>query len=468
MFCPDIVVGVSMLERKAYARLLEWQGHDRDTALLVTGARQIGKSYLVQRLGREKYDYIVEVNLFEDKKAKQALAQASDAQDLITRLSLFVSMPLVPGKTLIFIDEIQELPDIMTMVKFLVQDGRFAYAFSGSMLGTELKHIRSYPVGFVTEVNMFPMDFEEFCWANGTPAGALETVAECCRSARAVPEYLHERLLAYFRAYVVVGGMPAVVQSFVNEGGDLARVRHMQSDLVASYIGDITKYAGTLAPSIRAIFERLPLQLDAKSMRFKLNSLEPHARFEKFDLDFNWLVSAQVAWKCNVVKDPRSPLKATERPSSFKLYESDTGMLVSRYPMAVARALYLDDCELNLGYLFENVFAQALASCGFDLFYYMNRKRGEVDFLIEDAMGRVVPVEIKSGRSPRAHAALSALLANEAYGIENGYVLSRLNVERVGNVAYLPWYAAACLPEALGLEIDNEESESFKIVLPPV
>lgn len=460
-----------MFRRKAFKVLERWREQEGKTALLVTGARQIGKSYLVEHMGRTSFSHMVEINLYEDKIAKQALAEAVDAEDLITRIGLIASVPLVPGETLIFIDEIQELPDLMTMVKFLVQDGRYSYAFSGSMLGTELRHVRSYPVGFVTEVTMFPMDFEEFCWAVGVSDNALATVRECCVGRIAVPDFLHERLLAHFRGYMVVGGMPAAVQTFIDSRGDLAAVRALQEALGAAYVSDITKYAGREAPNVRAIFEQLPLQLDAKSVRFRLNSLEPKARYEKFRLDFNWLVSAHVALKCNVVGDPRPPLRATEKASSFKLYQSDTGMLVSRYPFSLARDIYLDRREPNLGPLFENAFAQALTSCGRPLFYYMNRKRGEVDFLTEDGRGRVIPIEVKSGRSPRAHAALDALLANSSYGIPRGYVFSRLNVEVQDKVVNLPWYATLCLAEALGLEGEaalGANEESFKIVLPSV
>lgn len=457
-----------MFRRKAYDSLERWADRGGRTALLVTGARQIGKSYLVEHLGRERYQHLLTVNLYLDKAAKRSLAEASDVADLITRLSLLADQPLVPGETLIFIDEIQELPDLMTMVKGLVQDGRFSYAFSGSMLGTELKHVRSYPVGFVTEITMFPMDFEEFCWAMGVQQEALSVVRDCCASLRAVPGYLHEAMLGYFRSYMIVGGMPAAVQAFLDGAGNMGPVREVQAELVVSYIHDITKYAGSAAPHVRAIFEQLPLQLDARSQRFRLNALGEGARYRKFSLDFNWLVSAHVGLKCNVVRDPKRPLKATEDAGNFKLYESDTGMLASRYDISVARGLYDDDRSLNLGFMFENVFAQALVACGCDLFYYMNRKRGEVDFLVENARGNVVPLEIKSGRSPRAHDALNKLLDTPDYGIEKGYVISRLNVEQRGRVVYLPWYATMCLSETLGLRKRIDEEEAFTVKLPPL
>lgn len=439
-------------QRKAYDDLLQWHNSSPGTALLVRGARQIGKSTLIRHLGESCYDVFIEVNLYRDAAAREALAQARDAQELISRISLLSPTPLVPERTLIFIDEVQELPDIITMAKFLVEDGRFRYAFSGSMLGTELKSIRSYPVGFVTELVMRPMGFEEFCWAIGASNEALLSVREACRTLLPLPDYLHKALLSFFRTYIVVGGMPTAVQEFVRTKGDLAAVRAIQQELVKSYEHDIKKYAGSRALNVEAIFEQLPLQLDSATRRFVLNSIDDDARYESYRKDFVWLTSAGVALKCDQVTDPRSPLKATERPGHFKLYESDTGMLVSRYSQALARAVYFDERTTNKGAVFENVIAQELVMLDHQLYYYMNRKRGEVDFLIETEAGEVLPIEVKSGMSARAHAALNGLLGADGFDIPRGLVLSRLNIERTDRVIYLPWYAIFCIDELFARE----------------
>ena len=438
-----------MFERKAYEDMLQWSEGEPHTALLVCGARQIGKSTLVRRLGQAQYEVFVEINLFRDAAAKEALANARDASELISRISLLSEVPLVPGRTLVFIDEIQELPDIVTMAKFLVEDGRFRYAFSGSMLGTELGKIRSYPVGFITELVMHPMDFEEFCWALNVSREGLDMVRAACKALAPVPDYLHEALLSYFRTYVVVGGMPEAVQRFLDTRGDLAAVRALQATLVESYRHDIKKYAGARALNVESIFDQLPLQLDKGTRRFVLNSVDNDARYESYRKDFVWLTSAGVALKCNQVGDPKAPLKATDRPGLFKLYESDTGMLVSRYPQSLARAVYFDERKVNQGAVFENVVAQQLAAGGYPLYYSMSRKRGEVDFLTEGRAGEVVPLEVKSGASVRAHAALDKLLGADEFAIPRGVVLSRLNVEVEGKVVYLPWYAIFCLDEVL-------------------
>ena len=444
-----------MFERKAYERMLHWHAEDGRTALLVRGARQIGKSTLVRHLGETLYDVFVEVNLYSDPAAKEALASARNTEELLSRISLMTNTPLEPGKTLIFIDEIQELPDIITMAKFLVEDGRFRYAFSGSMLGTELKKVRSYPVGFITELVMHPMDFEEFCWAVGVSREGLQTVRTSCRALLPVPDYLHDAMLSYFRTYVVVGGMPGAVREFVKKRGDLAAVRAVQSELVESYRHDIKKYAGPRALNVESIFDELPLQLDSGTRRFVLNSIDDAARYESYRKDFVWLTSAGVALKCDQVTDPKAPLKATERPGLFKLYESDTGMLVARYPQSLARAVCFDERQVNQG--------AVLTAAGYPLYYSMSRKRGEVDFLTEGRAGEVVPLEVKSGTSVRAHAALDKLLASEEFGIPRGVVLSRLNIETDEKVVYLPWYAQFCLDEVL-----LPEAELPKISLPKI
>jgi hypothetical protein len=457
-----------MFERKIYTEFKSWSQHSKDTVLLVTGARQIGKSYLVERLAREEYKHRVVINLFQNKEAKAALSEANNVADLISRISLFADDALVPGETLIFIDEIQELPDIITMAKFLVQDGRFSYAFSGSLLGTELKGVRSYPVGFVTEIQMHPMDFWEFCCAVGVSEETLGTLKQACVSLTPLPDYLHQHLLTYFRTYAVVGGMPAVVQAYLDSQADLSRVLAVQADLSRSYVADITKYAGKLAPDVRAIYEQLPLQLDSKTGRFKLNSLEQGARYEKYSLDFNWLVSAGVALKCNVVRDPKHPLGLSQDARTFKLYQSDTGILVSRYGVQMARDIYLDSQAPNVGCVYENIFAQELAARNIQLFYYMNKKRGEVDFICENEKGQVVPIEIKSGRTPRAHTSLTSLMQRTDADIPAGYVLSRLNFETNGNIHYIPWYATAFLEEIIEVKPSIQNGDSITLALPSI
>ena len=372
-----------ILERKLYEELLSWRNARNRKALLVTGARQVGKSTLVRRLGSESYERFVEINLALNDAAREALAGSRDVNDFLRRVSLFADGPMPKGKTLVFIDEVQELPQVMTMAKALVEDGRHDYAFSGSMLGTEFRVIRSFPVGFVRELTMRPMDFEEFLWASGVSEATIAEVGACVGAEQPIDDYIHDAMLTYWRTYLVVGGMPEVVQTFLDSEGDLAEVRDVQSGLVRGYQRDIAKYAGRRALNVRAIFGQLPLQLDKDSRRFVLNSIDDEARYEAYRQDFVWLVNAGVGLKTNLVREPRHPLEMTERPGMFKLYQSDTGMLVSRYPTQTARDIYLDSNKPSLGGIYENALAQELVCGGRELFYYMGKKRGEVDFVIE-------------------------------------------------------------------------------------
>lgn len=243
-----------MLQRKVTKRLVKWK-NESSKALLVTGARQIGKSYAIREFGKSSYSCYFEVNLLLDKAAKSALASAESAVDFINRIALLSDVPLVEGDTLVFVDEIQEHPDIVTLMKALVEDGRYSFVFSGSMLGTEFKGISSFPVGYVEQIVMRPMDFEEFCWAVGVEQRFLDQIRECLRERRAVDGYLHDIMMRNYRAYMVAGGMPEVVQRYVDTGYSLAETRTLQASLVQQYAQDIGKYAGTRAFEVRAIFD---------------------------------------------------------------------------------------------------------------------------------------------------------------------------------------------------------------------
>lgn len=450
-----------MLKRKITASFEHWKTFAHEKALLVVGARQVGKSFAIREFGKANYACFIEINLFEDARAREALRAASDASDFISRVTVLAGQTVVPGNTLVFIDEIQEAPDVVTMAKFLVEDGRCQWAFSGSMLGTEFKGVRSYPVGSVHELAMYPLDFEEFCWAIGVAGETLETVRGCCKNETPVEGYIHEALMANFRTYLVAGGMPEAVCRLVDSDGDLASVRQVLEGLNRQYRRDIAKYAATRALQVQSIFDQLPVQLEGDARRFVLNSVDPQARFEKYQRDFVWLTNAGVALKTDLVDEPRSPLLKTANPMKFKLHQSDTGMLMARYPISLAQAAYLDEKDPNLGGMYENVVAQQLTAQGHKLYYYQTRKRGEVDFVVDAGNGKAVPIEVKSGRYYHAHAALDHVLETEGYNVELGIVLSRGNVERRGKVLYLPLYALPFLP----LYLESPIPKGFKLQL---
>lgn len=252
----------------------------------------MGKSWAIRAFGKEAYQTYIEINLFENAQARRALTEARSASDLITRVTVLSGQSVTPGNTLVFIDEVQEAPDIMTMAKFLVQDGRCHWAFSGSMPGTEFKGMRSNPVGSVHELHMHPLDFEEFCWAIGVTDDARDAIAAHFRDGTEIEGYLHDAMLANFRTYLVCGGMPEVVQTFLDTEGDLAAVRELQQELNGQYRRDISKYAGARALQVQSIFDQLPVQLEGKTRRFVLNSIDPDARYGKYQRGFAWLANA--------------------------------------------------------------------------------------------------------------------------------------------------------------------------------
>lgn len=266
--------------------------------------------------------------------------------------------------------------------------------------------------------------------------------------------------------------MPEVVQQFIDANGNLSTVRSLQNELNRQYRLDISKYAGNRALQVQAIFDRMPMQLIDGNGRFAVSSIGTNARYERNQQDFLWLVDAGVALKTNGVTEPKSPLIRTSQSPKFKLYQSDTGMLMARYPITTSRAVYLADPAPNLGALYENVIAQELAAQGVPLYYYMAKKHGEVDFIADSLDGTAIPFEVKSGRTYRAHAAIDAMMANPNYQISRGIVLSRGNVEHEGRITYLPIYASWCLKDIYGLISTTGDSDkdtgSFSLDTIPV
>lgn len=432
-----------MLKRYAYNELLKWKDDGDGKALLVDGARQVGKTYLIEQFARHEYPHYVKIDFLRDDIAARTLSRAQSAQDVVEAIGLIRGAPLVPGETLVFFDEVQEAPNIVTISKYLVQDGRFDVVMSGSLLGIELGHVRSLPVGYLHTMRMYPMTFLEFCEARGVPPSVHERLRECFSEKKPVNDALHEPLVNLFRRYLVVGGMPEAVQAFVGSDGDLGSVKELQAELVLLYEEDIAKHAGNRSLQVRAIFDALPGQIGKENKRFLINVLKKDARFESFANDFAWLTRANAALETTCVTDPRPMLKRTEQRSRFKLYQSDVGMLMARYRSSVALAALAGERSVNFGGVYENAVAQELVAAGAPLHYFYHSRKGEVDFLLETDRG-VVPIEVKSGKDYKRHVALDNLLSSPEYGINTAYVLSEANVsaeERTGGtVYYLPLY----------------------------
>lgn len=333
---------------------------------------------------------------------------------------------------------------MITLSKFLVEDSRFRLVLSGSLLGTRLKGVRSFPVGYARIERMYPLDFEEFCWAMGVPQAILDSVGHSFAEKTPVEETLHEKLIQLFRRYVVVGGMPEAVQSFLDSGRELGSARAVDAEIAEQYRFDIVKYAQERKTTILGTYNALPSQLAKENKRFMLSAVTQDGRYERLKDDFGWLTEAGVALPCTLVKEPKYPLQRTEVPERFKLYASDSGVLLAQYPLGAARGIVEGRGDMNFGAVYENIVAQQLVTAGFPLRYFQNNRKGEVDFVIEDSEGRVVPIEVKSGKDYKLHVALNNLLATPDYGVPWAFVLSEANVsieERDGKpVYYLPLY----------------------------
>lgn len=459
------------LRRAAYDALLEWKRSSECTALLVDGARQIGKTFLVDAFCRAEYELQVKVDFIEDAGARLRYSKVKSAEQLVDLLSLELGRSLKPGATVVFFDEVQAAPEVVTLSKYLVQDGRFDVIMSGSMLGTELQGIRSLPVGYLRIVDMFPMTFEEFCWAQGVPDTIMSQISSSFERRVLVDEPIHQVMLQLFRRYLVVGGMPAAVQGSVSGKRDLGAVREVLEDLVRLYREDIAKYAGDRSLQVKAIFEEIPAQLAKENKRFQLQSVGKDAKFDRYANDFAWLVSARAALKVDNVTEPKPMLSRTAERNRFKLYCSDVGMLVSQYPAQTAMSALVGEKSVNFGAVYENFVAQELAAAGVGLYYHRHSRRGEVDFLVERACGDVLPIEVKSGKDYKLHTALNNLLGTEEFGISEAFVLSEANVsvgERCGKkVVYLPLYMMGLVAK-LGDSREASADILGSIELPPI
>ncbi len=281
-----------MLKREISNKLISWKNQKNKKALCVIGARQIGKTTIIREFARENYENFIEINFILDKGAERIFDGKLDANTIIENITAFKRQKLEPGKTLVFLDEIQECPNARCAIKFLVEDGRFDYIESGSLLGVRYKEVPSYAVGFEEIIYMYPMSFEEYARANGVQEATFELLQQCYQKKEKVPEAIHETMLKLFFTYVVVGGMPDVVQTYVNTH-DIGNVIQIQREILELYRLDISKYAENNEKiKVKAIFDSIPAQLDDKKRRFILNRIDENGRMNRYENAFLWLSDA--------------------------------------------------------------------------------------------------------------------------------------------------------------------------------
>ena len=447
-----------MLNRKIDKYLEQYYATTKK-ALLVTGARQTGKSFSIRHFGETHFENLVEINFIEMEKAVKVLSEAKGSRDLLLRISALTNQPLIKGKTLIFFDEVQECPEIVTAVKFLVEEGSYRYIMSGSLLGVELKDLRSEPVGYMDVKEMYPLDLEEFFNALGISEMVWEEMQLAWDRRQPVDDYVHSKLMELFRLYLIVGGMPAAVQNYLDTN-NLQTVWAEQQAILRLYKRDISKYDPGHKLYLNEIFDLIPSELNAKNKRFILKKLNEKLKFSRYENSFLWLKEAGVALPVYNVEAPVVPLKLSQSRNLFKLFQNDVGLLASQYDGGIQLQLLTDEKNINFGAIYENAVAQELHAHGFDLYYFNSKKQGELDFVIEKD-GEVMPIEVKSGKDYQRHNALTNVMANEEYKIREAIVFSNTNVRQSGKVLYIPIYMTAFLmkkiPDSIIYTVDLSE-----------
>ncbi len=421
------------------------------TALLIEGARQIGKTFSIRQFGK-KFKTYIEINFIEQPEAISLFKDLSNTKDLLARLSLFTKQKLIKRDTLIFFDEVQICPEVITYIKFLVDEGSYNYILSGSLLGIEINDLRSVPVGYLTIKRMFPLTFREFALNLGLNSSILENLETSFKEKKPVDDFIHKKMMELFRVYLVVGGMPAAVNRYI-ETNNLNEVIDIQNQIVNLYKKDITQYDKNNKLAIAQIFELIAPQLNSQNKRFIIKDIKSGVKFDRYENSFLWLKDAGVALPVYNVETPKIPLKLSKSRSLFKLFMSDVGLLASEYSQGIQLKIISGDDKLNYGAIFENYIAQELTACEHDLYYYNNKKRGELDFLIEYD-GEVLPIEVKSGKDYKVHRALSNIMDCGEFNLNRALIFNNSNLKVEGKLTYAPIYMAMFLKQ----EIKDEDS----------
>lgn len=376
----------------------------------------------------------------------------SNTKDLLARLSLFTKQKLIKRDTLIFFDEVQICPEVITYIKFLVDEGSYNYILSGSLLGIEINDLRSVPVGYLTIKRMFPLTFREFALNLGLNSSILENLETSFKEKKPVDDFIHKKMMELFRVYLVVGGMPAAVNRYI-ETNNLNEVIDIQNQIVNLYKKDITQYDKNNKLAIAQIFELIAPQLNSQNKRFIIKDIKSGVKFDRYENSFLWLKDAGFALPVYNVETPKIPLKLSKSRSLFKLFMSDVGLLASEYSQGIQLKIISGDDKLNCGAIFENYIAQELTACEHDLYYYNNKKRGELDFLIEYD-GEVLPIEVKSGKDYKVHRALSNIMDCGEFNLNRALIFNNSNLKVEGKLTYAPIYMAMFLKQ----EIKDEDS----------
>ena len=435
-----------MLYRKIEKDIEGYLRAEDDRIMILEGARQIGKSFIIREVGKKLYDNFIEINFAEDDEGPKIFKGIGTTEGFYFTLSSVYGEKLDRYEnTLIFLDEIQHYPQYLTLLKFFREDRRFRFIASGSLLGITLRETTSIPVGSIIRKNMYQLDFEEFLIANGFGQEALNTLRTKLMNRESLDESLHDYIMNLFRRYLLVGGLPAAVNEYL-DSHNIVKVRNVQENIRSLYEVDATKYEkdSNKTPLIRRIYNMIPSQLENKKKRIIIKDIQNKIgdRFDNYLEEFEYLISSGTALKVSAISNPKYPLAKSAHKNLMKLYLNDVGLLTMLLYKNSIRPVISDEDSVNLGSVYESVVAQELKAHGHKLFYYDNKQRGEVDFLIDDySSTTILPIEVKSGKDYTRHSALNNLLKVRDYDIASGLVLSNSReIKTVGNVSYMPVY----------------------------
>ena len=433
-----------MLFRKIQSVIEEHLQSDFKKILLVDGARQVGKTYIIRHVGKKLFSNFIEINMIEDFKGDKLFSSVNTVEDFYLRVSMIAGNKMgSKSDTLIFLDEIQQYPELLTLLKFLQQDGKFTYIASGSLLGVTLAKTTAIRMGSIRKVRMFPLDFEEFALANGVNGYAVNAMRAKFERLESLDESTHGKMLDLFRKYLLVGGLPDAVNTYL-ETHNIQRIRELQSETHEYYVADASKYDAEHKLKIARIYDLIPSNLANKKKRVVVQDIEEKkgSRFSDYADEFDYLINAGIALEVKAISNPVYPLKESESKNLLKLYLNDVGLLTNILYGTNIRAILDDDKSVNLGSVYESVVASELIAHGFELYYYDNRNKGEVDYLIDDYENLCAfPIEVKSGKDYTVHSALNHFVSNEDYRIQRGYVLSNERiVSQKDKIIYLPVY----------------------------
>lgn len=433
-----------MLYRKIETLIYDHLTSNSEKILLIDGARQIGKTYIIRHVGKKLFQNYIEIDMVEDSLGDRLFENTRTIEDFYLQVSMLHGDKMKEKEnTLIFIDEIQAYPHLLTLLKFLVKDNRYTYVASGSLLGVTLSETTSIPMGSIRKVRMFPLDFEEFLYANDLNEIVITSLKNKFERLESLNINMHTKMMDLFRKYLLVGGLPDAVNSYLKDK-NIQFVRNIQTEIQEYYKADASKYDNERKLKIRRIYDLIPSNMENKKKRVTVQDIENKRgkTFKDYSDEFEYLISAGITLNVQAISNPTFPLIETENKNLLKLYLNDVGILTNVLFKNNIRAILDDERSINLGSVYETVVASELIAHNHKLFYYDNRNKGEVDYLIDDYDSlSIVPIEVKSGKDYTVHSALNTFVKNETYNIKKAYVVSNeRNVLQVGKVIYIPVY----------------------------